>query len=190
MTEPQKTPEQAEDTPAETQTSVETPSQQTSIQQDVATIPAASESSHQKAPHVSAPEPQQPNSMPVTPQPNMLDMRELRSAQTFTMVGTIAGPVSLFIGGVLLSLIGLVCGCIGRKKYLALEAKGTEVSDWARRMKKSAKVAIIVSAVAFVLNAVSLFLMWPMLMQLMQSGDVAGIAQNAGTVAGAGSTWG
>ena len=120
----------------------------------------------------------------------MLDMRELRSAQTFTMVGTIAGPVSLFIGGVFLSLIGLVCGCIGRKKYMLLEAKGTEVSDWARRMSKSAKVAIIVSAVAFVLNAVSLFLMWPMLMQLMQSGDVAGVAQNAGTVAGAGSTWG
>lgn len=55
------------------------------------------------------------NGVPV-PSSNMNDLRELKKAQTMVMVASVAGPVSLFIGGVLLSGVGLVCAIIALRK--------------------------------------------------------------------------
>ena len=53
------------------------------------------------------------NQQPLPPQnyrPSTEDLRQARTARNLTMFASIAGPVSLLIGGVVLSGAGLVCG--------------------------------------------------------------------------------
>lgn len=124
-------------------------------------------------------------------QPNMQDYRELKSSQTLIMVANIAGPVSLFIGGVLLSGTGLICGIIGYRKLSALAKKQTEVAAVASRLRRSSVVGIVICGVALVLNAVSLYFLLPEVMQLVESGDYTGIAADVGSgAAGPSTTWG
>ena len=83
------------------------------------------------------------NGVPV-PSSNMNDLRELKKAQTMVMVASVAGPVSLFIGGVLLSGVGLVCAIIALRKLNKLIEKRTDVSALAQRLKRSAIVGMAV----------------------------------------------
>lgn len=129
------------------------------------------------------------NGVPV-PSPNMNDLRELKRAQTLVMVASVAGPVSLFIGGVLLSGIGLVCAVIAFRKLKRIIEKRTDVSALAQRLKRSAIIGIAVCGVAFALNAISFYLMMPVVLEMMESGDYAGAMTDAGTGVGANSTWG
>lgn len=130
------------------------------------------------------------NGVPV-PSPNMIDLRDLKKAQTMVMVASIAGPVSLFVGGVLLSGVGFVCATIAFRKLKTLIAKRTEVSALAQRLKRSATIGMIVCIVAFVLNAISVYLMMPVVLEMMESGNYTGIMADTGTGAiGSNSTWG
>ena len=128
------------------------------------------------------------NGVPV-PSSNMNDLRELKKAQTMVMVASVAGPVSLFIGGVLLSGVGLVCAIIALRKLNKLIEKRTDVSALAQRLKRSAIVGMAVCGVAFALNAISFYLMMPVVLEMMESGDYAGAVTDAG-IGAAGSTWG
>lgn len=124
-------------------------------------------------------------------QPNMQDYRELKSSQTLIMVANIAGPISLFIGGVPLSGTGLICGIIGFRKLSALAKKQTEVAAVASRLRRSSVVGMVICGIALVLNAVSLYFLLPEFMQLVESGDYAGLAADVGSgAAGPSATWG
>ena len=72
------------------------------------------------------------NGVPV-PSSNMNDLRELKKAQTMVMVASVAGPVSLFIGGVLLSGVGLACAIIALRKLNKLIEKRLRSVSSARR---------------------------------------------------------
>lgn len=124
-------------------------------------------------------------------QPNANDLKDLKTSQTLVMVASIAGPVSLFIGGVLLSTAGLICAIIGLRKLSVLSAKKTGVSSMALRLKRSALIGLVVCAIALVLNAISFYLMFPVVLDMVESGDYAGLMSDAGTgAAGSTSTWG
>ena len=123
--------------------------------------------------------------------PNALDERTLRSARSQTTFAFIAGPVSLFVGGILLGTIGVICAILAYRKLRSLAQKTNETSSIARDMLKSARTALIICLVAVTLNAVSFAVMFPVIEQMLQHGDFASVAGNmsAGTVAGT-STWG
>lgn len=129
------------------------------------------------------------NGAPV-PSSNMNDLRELKKSQTMVMVASIAGPVSLFIGGVLLSGVGLVCGVVAFRKLKKLIAKHADVSVLAQRLKRSAIVGMAVCGVAFALNAISFYLMMPVVLEMMESGDYTGAMTDVGSGAAGTSTWG
>ena len=129
------------------------------------------------------------NGAPV-PSSNMNDLRELKKSQTMVMVASIAGPVSLFIGGVLLSGVGLVCAIVAFRKLKKLIAKHTDVSVLAQRLKRSAIVGMAVCGVAFALNAISFYLMLPVVLEMMESGDYTGAMTDVGSGAAGTSTWG
>lgn len=129
------------------------------------------------------------NGAPV-PSSNMNDLRELKKSQTMVMVASIAGPVSLFVGGVLLSGVGLVCAIVAFRKLKKLIAKHTDVSVLAQRLKRSAIVGMAVCGVAFALNAISFYLMMPVVLEMMESGDYTGAMTDVGSGAAGTSTWG
>ena len=71
------------------------------------------------------------NQQPLPPQnyrPSTEDLRQARTARNLTMFASIAGPVSLIIGGVVLSGAGLVCGFIAWRKLKFLATRETEVA--------------------------------------------------------------
>ena len=77
--------------------------------------------------------PEPPNQGPRL-RPNERDVRDLKVAQNLVMVASIAGPVSLFIGGVFLATAGLVCAIIALKKLNALSTRLTDVTAPAKRL--------------------------------------------------------
>ena len=123
--------------------------------------------------------------------PNTLDEQTLRSARSQTTFAFIAGPLSLFVGGMLLGTIGVICAFLAYRKLHSLAQKTNETASIARGMLKSARTALVICLVAVALNAVSCAIMFPVIEQMLQSRDFASVAGNmsAGTAAGT-STWG
>ena len=123
--------------------------------------------------------------------PNTLDEQTLRSARSQTTFAFIAGPLSLFVGGMLLGTIGVICAFLANRKLHSLAQKTNETASIARGMLKTARTALVICLVAVALNAVSFAIMFPVIEQMLQSRDFASVAGNmsAGTAAGT-STWG
>lgn len=123
--------------------------------------------------------------------PNALDEQTLKTARSQTTFAFIAGPLSLFVGGILLGTIGAICAFLAYRKLHSLAQKSNDTASIARGMLKSTRTALIICLVAVTLNAVSFVIMFPVIEQMLQSGDFASIAGNmsAGTAAGT-STWG
>ena len=55
--------------------------------------------------------------------PNALDEQTLRSARSQTIFAFIAGPLSLFLGGMLLGTIGAICAFLAYRKLHSLAQK-------------------------------------------------------------------
>lgn len=123
-------------------------------------------------------------------QPNLLDQRELKKAQRLVMVASISGPVSLFIGGVFLGTVGLVCGIVAYRKLRRLATKRTEVGVFAGRLKRSSVIGMCVCGVAIVLNGIYAYIMFPTILEMLETGDYAGFAGDAVNPAGPSATWG
>ena len=87
--------------------------------------------------------------------------------------------------------LGLACAIIALRKLNKLIEKRTDVSALAQRLKRSAIVGVAVCGVALTLNAISFYLMMPVVLEMMESGDYAGAVTDAGIgAAGSTSTWG
>ncbi len=100
----------------------------------------------------------------------------------------------MFFGGVLLSGAGAVCAFLGLRKLSALSKRGTDVSAFASRVKTSAIIALVICGIAFVLNAISFAIMYPVVLEALETGDYGSLIPNAGSgdasSAGTSSTWG
>ena len=91
------------------------------------------------------------NQQPLPPQnyrPSTEDLRQARTARNLTMFASIAGPVSLIIGGVVLSGAGLVCGFIAWRKLKFLATRETEVAKAAAQFKAALHPRSLRSCVA------------------------------------------
>lgn len=123
-------------------------------------------------------------------------LAEVKKVQNLALAASICGPVSVFIGGMLLSGVGVVCGFVGMRRADRIENADKDVQEAAARARRSCVVALIVCAVAFALNAAYSFYMYPIIMDAMQAGDLSALIGNAvssGSVSGGGSgtsTWG
>lgn len=146
------------------------------------------------------PQPDRPDD-PSTRQPDgqhPFEELELKSARTLTTVATVAGPVSLIIGGVALSTVALVCAIIAFTKVRRLLSQGDfPQRPYALTLRQTALIALGVSAVALVLNGITVAMMMPVLLEAMQTGDYSAILgdaaanlQNTPKPSNGGSAWG
>lgn len=121
--------------------------------------------------------PQQPLKTPFEQPETPNSLAQLKSTQTLVTVATVAGPVSLFIGGVVLSTVGLVCAGLALAKVRRAVAAGVEpgLAVYASRLQRSAVLSLIVCALALVLNGIALATMMPAMMQAIQTGDLSAL---------------
>lgn len=121
-------------------------------------------------------------------------LKQYTGGQTLTTVAMIAGPVSLIIGGVLLSAVAIVCAYLAYRKLSAVAQGNSTYTKVAASMQKTARVAIIIGAVALVLNFISMMYVLPMVMEMMNTGEVStnlfGGSTTTGTAGSTSSTWG
>ena len=104
-------------------------------------------------------------------------LRQLKSAQTLVTVATIAGPLSLLIGGVVLSGVGVICALMALVKTRRVIAEGVApgLAVYASRIRRSAVLSAIVCALALTLNAIALASVFPAMIQAIQTGDLSSL---------------
>ncbi|MEG2260082.1 MAG: hypothetical protein RR997_00970 [Raoultibacter sp.] len=139
------------------------------------------------------PEAPQQSSQPVLPQPTPQEVKMLKNAQTMIIAGNIAGPVSLMFGGVLLSSVALIVEIMARVKLNKLTRSKTQLAQPASRLKRANIVGIVICAAALALNIYAAFIMYPIVMEAVQSGDYANLLNGDFSTKPpetSGSTWG
>lgn len=97
------------------------------------------------------------------------------SARTLATVAIIGGPVSLIIGGVVLSVVSLICGVVSLAKIKKLARKPVARQLDAQAVRRTAAMGIALSCIALALNVVGVLLMVPLLMEAMNTGDYSAI---------------
>ena len=125
--------------------------------------------------------------------PNAADEIALHSARKQINIAYITGPISLILGGMLLGGIGLLLGILAWRKLNALVQKQSLLAQDAKQLMKSAKIAIIVCAFAMVLNLISFVVVYPEIMEMIDSGQLdylLGSSTATTGASGSGSTWG
>lgn len=95
---------------------------------------------------------------------------QLKSAQTLATVGVIAGPVSLLFGGVILSTVALIASILAFVKVRRAKEPEDKAGSAAYGVYRQSIVALAVSGLALVLNAVSLAFILPTLVDYLQNG--------------------
>lgn len=153
----------------------------------VPSSPSLSQDEQQTMPTSQTPEPNRryPQAQP--------GYAEVKKVQNLALAASVCGPVSVFIGGMLLSGIGIGCAFAGMRKADKIEPQGNEVEAAVKRARKSCIVAMVICAVAFVLNALYAFYLYPVLIEAVQSGDVSSLINNGAMGEGSASsssTWG
>ena len=118
------------------------------------------------------------------------DAEEFRSARNLNIAAQIVALVSLIIGGVFASSVALVLAIMSYRKFSGI-AEHMQAEDAIKALKRAGMLAIVMSCVALALNVVSLIVLMPMVMQIVQTGDYSALFGNG--VVGSGSTsttWG
>jgi hypothetical protein len=101
---------------------------------------------------------------------------QLKSTQTLTTASLICAPVSLFIGGLVLSIVAIVCAGVAKSRAKALEAskQGSQSDSEAylyKQMHSRTKLALGISISALALNIISSIAMAFAIMAIINSGD-------------------
>lgn len=105
----------------------------------------------------------------------MHDLSQLRSSQTLITIAIIASPVSLIIGGVLLSAIAFVCALIAFNKTGRIASKNGDNGNLAINLNRQARIALIISIVALVINLVYFVITLVALYDQISSGNIDNI---------------
>ena len=111
---------------------------------------------------------------------NLKCENELKSARSYLRVANIIGPVSLIIGGILASSIGLVFAFIALYKIKRTAASvnlNVQQRQETELLFKSAKVSLVICGIAFILNLITFIMSIMVLMQFLQNGDLSELLQ-------------
>ena len=117
---------------------------------------------------------------------------EFASTKRLVTIAQVMAIVSLLIGGVLLGTAALIVALVASSRVRSHQSdSGPEAVSW-QSLKRSTTIAIVVTLLALAANIAALVIVYPMVIEAMQSGEygslLSGSAQmpgNTGT-----STWG
>jgi hypothetical protein len=121
----------------------------------------------------------------------------LKSTQTITTAALVCAPVSLFVGGVILSIVAIIFSAISfkRTKSFMSSKQGAEVDSEARmfnQMYSRSKLALAISVGSLVLNIISTIRAVMILLSMFSGGDVSLLTDMLGSgeaISSSGSVW-
>ena len=101
----------------------------------------------------------------------------------------------MIIGGVFLGVIGLVCGILAFRKIRNLMRNNGPMALMAKRLQTACIVALVVTAIALVLNIIYVVSVYPLMIEALETGDYSklfpeGTAPSTGGSNSGNSTWG
>ena len=115
---------------------------------------------------------------------------EFQSARRLVTASQVIALVSLFLGGAVASCIAIVCALVARGKLNRIAQAHDDNPAMQSALRRTSTMAIGVACVALAINIVTVILLYPYVMDMVQSGDF-GIFGNASQSTGSGSvTWG
>ncbi|AJC11982.1 hypothetical protein JI75_04155 [Berryella intestinalis] len=103
------------------------------------------------------------------------DRVRIKRGRTLLTIANVAGPISLFIGGVLLSSVGTVCGIVSFVNFKRVGDGHPEKPLVGKLLKRQAAVGIGISGIALVINLVAAIMIFPMIMDAVESGDLSAV---------------
>lgn len=128
------------------------------------------------------------------------DYLRLKTVRTQITVANICGPVSLLIGGIALSTVGIVSAILAWRGAKRVVESNSPSAPMANNFRKSALVSIVICCAALVINAFYAAMVMPSLIDAVNTGDYSGLfgdapSSDAGTSgssgsADGGSAWG
>ena len=107
---------------------------------------------------------------------------ELKSAQTLTTVAMICGPVSLLIGGVILSTVAIICAVLAYWKTKKLQPKNGTQEELIRKVNRTAVITTVIGIAALVVNAIYVAMMMPILLETLNTGDISALQNGVSTL--------
>lgn len=121
---------------------------------------------------------------------------DFNSARSMANAAKIMALVSLVIGGVFLSSAALVVSMLAYRKTSQLITSGQQATLGGQldMLSRSVRASVVVSILALALNAIALWLLLPVISDVMQTGDystIFGSSQQASPSTGSSSSiWG
>ncbi|MDO4182357.1 MAG: hypothetical protein Q4E12_01955 [Coriobacteriia bacterium] len=116
-------------------------------------------------------------------QPND-NMRQVQSVTNMYRAGAICAGISLLFGGVFLAAAGFICVFIGMSRSKAaferLNASSSETKRLLKALNASRNIALVVCVIAMALNVYALVVLWPVMMEVMNSGSLDALYQMFG----------
>ena len=115
---------------------------------------------------------------------------DLKKIRSLLLAANIMGPVSLLLGGFVLSAIGFICGMVALKNIKKLNIEKGMNGFMYDSLKRSATMSISICAIAFGLNLIAFIVAWPMISQMIQTGDYSSVMSGAPAGSPDSSLWG
>ena len=121
-----------------------------------------------------------------------VDIADFASTRRLVTIAQIMAIVSLLIGGVFLSSAALIMAVVASSRAKShLNDSESETVSW-QLLKRSAMIAIVVSALALAANIAALMFIYPMVIEALQSGEYSSLISGSTQMPGDSgtSTWG
>lgn len=116
--------------------------------------------------------------------------KDLKTSQRLVMFANIAGPISLILGGIILGAAGLICAFIGYRKLTKLVAEQGPYAEFAKAFVRSSIIGMVTCSLALVLNAISLYYMYPYIVEILETGTYTDATGTVVDTTTSNSTWG
>lgn len=122
-------------------------------------------------------------------------LQQIKSAQTLITIATIGAPVSLIIGGVLLSTISIICAVVAYMKLKKIMPAGAPQHPLITKVIRSTVLAACFGIGALILNGLTVAALMPTVMEYINTGNADALNSMFGEApasggSGGSSVWG
>ncbi len=118
------------------------------------------------------------------------EAQEVKSIRNFLIIALVFCICSVIIAGIPFSIAGMVCAIIALRKTLKLSKRKGNIAQVAQRFKIFSIVVIVACAVTLVLSVVTAVVLYPLVMEAVQSGEYSKLVPSGTDSSGGSSTWG